>query len=98
MVARIVRTGTGCRVGRVEREVTRALVPTGAVVNRLSATDLVTPPRADDPAVGQGRSMTAPGSAEPQPRDIAVEQETPELEAELEAQSSGEPEPTGDES
>jgi hypothetical protein len=31
--------------------------------------------------------MTAPGSAEPQPRDIALEQETPELEEELEAQS-----------
>ena len=42
--------------------------------------------------------MTAPESAEPQPRDIALEQETPELEAELEAQSSGEPETTGDES
>jgi hypothetical protein len=42
--------------------------------------------------------MTEPGSAEPQPRDIALEQEFPELEAELEAQSSGEPEIIGDES
>jgi hypothetical protein len=42
--------------------------------------------------------MTQPGSAEPQPRDIALEQQTPELEAELEAQSSREPDTTGDES
>lgn len=73
-------------------------MPTTAKGNRLTATDLVTLPRADDTAVGQGRGMTAPGPAEPQPRDIALEQETPELEAELEAQSSGEPERTGDES
>ena len=32
------------------------------------------------------------GPQDPQPRDIALEQETPELEAELEAQS----EPNGD--
>jgi hypothetical protein len=31
--------------------------------------------------------MTTPGPDTPQPRDIALEQETPELEAELEAQS-----------
>lgn len=31
--------------------------------------------------------MTTPGGQEPQPRDIAVEQETSELEAGLEAQS-----------
>jgi hypothetical protein len=31
--------------------------------------------------------MTAPGPEEPQPRDIALELETPELEADLEAQS-----------
>jgi hypothetical protein len=42
--------------------------------------------------------MTAPESADPQPRDIALEQETPELEAELEVQSSGEPQIAGDES
>jgi hypothetical protein len=42
--------------------------------------------------------MTAPESPDPQPRDIALEQETPELEAELEAQSSGDPESAADES
>jgi hypothetical protein len=31
--------------------------------------------------------MTTAGPEDPQPRDIALEQETPELEAELEAQS-----------
>ena len=35
--------------------------------------------------------MTSPGMDEPQPRDIAVEQETPELAADLEAQSEPEP-------
>ncbi len=33
--------------------------------------------------------MDAPDPEDPQPRDIALEQETPELEAELEAQSDG---------
>ncbi len=36
--------------------------------------------------------MTTPAREDPQPRDIALEQETPELEADLEAQS----EPQGD--
>jgi hypothetical protein len=40
--------------------------------------------------------MTTPASDEPQPRDIALEQETPEMAAELEAQS--EPESRPDES
>jgi len=31
--------------------------------------------------------MTTAGPEDPQPRDIALEQETPELEAQLEAQS-----------
>jgi hypothetical protein len=31
--------------------------------------------------------MTTPAREDPQPRDIALEQETPELEADLEAQS-----------
>lgn len=34
--------------------------------------------------------MTTP-EEQPQPRDIALEQETPELAADLEAQSEGEP-------
>jgi len=42
--------------------------------------------------LGQALVMTAPEPEDPQPRDIALEQETPELEAELEAQS----EPDGD--
>jgi hypothetical protein len=31
--------------------------------------------------------MTTPAAEDPQPRDIALEQETPELEADLESQS-----------
>jgi hypothetical protein len=41
--------------------------------------------------MGQASSVTT-GPEDPQPRDIALEQETSELEAELEAQS----EPDGD--
>ena len=41
--------------------------------------------------LGQASSVTT-GPEDPQPRDIALEQETPELEAQLEAQS----EPDGD--
>ena len=40
--------------------------------------------------------MTTPEPAAPQPRDIALEQETPEQAADLEAQS--EPEPDADDS
>jgi hypothetical protein len=40
--------------------------------------------------------MSTPEPATPQPRDIALEQETPEQAAELEAQSD--PDPTADES
>jgi hypothetical protein len=40
--------------------------------------------------------MSTPESANPQPRDIALEQETPEQAADLEAQS--EPDPDADES
>lgn len=36
--------------------------------------------------------MTSPEPEDPQPRDIALELETPEQAAELEAQSSAEPE------
>jgi hypothetical protein len=42
--------------------------------------------------------MTAPDPDVPQPRDIALEQETPELAAELEAQSDGETTAPSDES
>lgn len=42
--------------------------------------------------MGHDRHMTDPESI-PQPRDIALEQETPELAAELEAQSD--PQPSG---
>ena len=52
--------------------------------------------RADDAAVGQAPPMSTPEPATPQPRDIALEQETPEQAAELEAQSD--PDPTDDES
>ena len=42
--------------------------------------------------------MTTPASGDPQPRDIALEQETPELEADLEAQSEPQDGGTTDES
>jgi hypothetical protein len=42
--------------------------------------------------------MTTPASGEPQPRDIALEQETPELEADLENQSQPQDSGTTDES
>jgi hypothetical protein len=42
--------------------------------------------------------MTAPGTDDPQPRDIALEQETPELQAQLEAQSEPESDAAPDES
>jgi hypothetical protein len=42
--------------------------------------------------------MTAPDPEVPQPRDIALEQATPELAADLEAQSDGQPATTSDES
>jgi hypothetical protein len=41
--------------------------------------------RAEEARVRQARHMTEP--TEPQPRDIALEQETPEQAADLEAQS-----------
>jgi hypothetical protein len=42
--------------------------------------------------------MTTPASETPQPRDIALEQETSELEADMEAQSDGESTAASDES
>ncbi len=42
--------------------------------------------------------MTTPASEDPQPRDIALELETPELAAELEAQSEPDEEPQSEES
>lgn len=46
----------------------------------------------------QARVMTGPDPATPQPRDIALEQETPEQVAELEAQSDPATETPPDES
>jgi hypothetical protein len=46
----------------------------------------------------QARVMTGPDPATPQPRDIALEQETPEQVADLEAQSDPVTEPASDES
>ncbi len=45
------------------------------------------PDRAADQGVRQARGMTDPQAGDPQPRDIALEQETPEQAADLEAQS-----------
>jgi hypothetical protein len=43
-----------------------------------------------DRAVRKARVMTTPEESVPQPRDIALEQETPEQAAELEAESDDE--------
>ena len=57
----------------------------------------VHPRPADDARVRQARGMTTPEPSEPQPRDIALEQETPEQAADLEAQSEpATAEPTGE--
>ena len=47
--------------------------------------------RAASPLLGQSPPMTTSEPADPQPRDIALEQETPEQAADLEAQSDPEP-------
>ena len=64
-------------------------MPRPAVRNPVegNASAVIGPSRADPGAVRQARAMTAPGPDMPQPRDIALEQETPELAADLEAQS-----------
>jgi hypothetical protein len=71
--------------------------PTGRAQPELS--------RTPHSAVGDGRTaqpwgtldgMSTPEPANPQPRDIALEQETPDQAAELEAQSD--PDPGTDES
>ena len=43
--------------------------------------------QADDATLRQARGMTTPEPENPQPRDIALEQETPEQAADLEEQS-----------
>lgn len=43
--------------------------------------------RADCARLRQARAMTTPSAEDPQPRDIALEQETPEQAADLESQS-----------
>jgi hypothetical protein len=53
---------------------------------------------ADDGTVRQAPSMTTPRPQDPQPRDIALELETPELAADLEAQSDPEPARSSDDS
>ena len=53
---------------------------------------------ADDFALRQARAMTTPESPMPQPRDIALEQETPEQAAHLEAQSDDETAESSEES
>ncbi|MCW2533245.1 MAG: hypothetical protein JWP62_2815 [Blastococcus sp.] len=53
---------------------------------------------ADDLAVRQARTMATPEPPMPQPRDIALEQETPEQAADLEAQSDDETAESSEES
>ena len=62
--------------------------PTGGAHPNTSRTSHpVVRARADDALLGQARVMSTPEPASPQPRDIALEQETPEQAADLEAQS-----------
>ena len=53
---------------------------------------------ADDLTVRQARAMATPEPPMPQPRDIALEQETPEQAADLEAQSDDETAESSEES
>lgn len=53
--------------------------------------------RAEPAALRQAEGMTTPESETPQPRDIALEQESPEVAASLEAQSAPREAPQGDE-
>lgn len=53
--------------------------------------------RAERAVLRQAGGMTTPESETPQPRDIALEQESPEVEASLEAQSAPREAPQGDE-
>ncbi len=50
--------------------------------------------RANAPHLVQPRRVTTPRPDHPQPRDIALEQETAEVAAHLEAQSDAEPTPS----
>ena len=88
MVARIVRTGTGRGSAPAGREVTAVLCPHRTCATEIEAHHTLR--RADGARVGHARCMTE--STAPQPRDIALEQETPEQAADLESQS----EPDGD--
>jgi hypothetical protein len=62
----------------------------GRAQSSSSPTSHPGPARADGAALGQARVMSTPEPASPQPRDIALEQETPEQAADLEAQSDPE--------
>src|SRR4051794_15355010 len=97
MVARIVRTGTRSRAGAAESEVTALLCPAGrpGIPVEHNGSAILSPARAGA-LCGRLQGMTAPEPEDPQPRDIALEMETPELAADLEAQSD--PADTPDES
>src|SRR4051795_3723398 len=93
MVARMVRTGTGRRSAPRERvEVTGPSFPRPGVRNPVEANPSSRRARPAD--LRQARPMSTPEPSTPQPRDIALEQETPEQAAELEAPR--EPDPGGD--
>src|SRR4051812_6440336 len=98
MVVRMVRTGTGRRSSATGNdEVTAASCPRCAARNPVaSKPQSAVVRRADGARLGQARTMSTPETENPQPRDIALEQETPEQAAELEAQSD--PDPGADES
>jgi hypothetical protein len=66
-------------------------LPTVELVARLLSTLL--PDNVSGARIGQGGVMTIPTPDLPQPRDIALEQETPEQAAALEAASDPEPAP-----
>jgi hypothetical protein len=75
-------------------EVTAASCPRPAACNPVEA--YPSRERAQRRDLGQAAVMSTPEPATPEPRDIALEQETPEQAAELEAQSD--PDPGTDES
>src|SRR3954451_9083614 len=87
MVARIVRTGTRSRAGPAENEVTALLCPARRPGIPVGHNGSRSSPARAGARCGRLRGMTAPEPEDPQPRDIALEMETPELAADLEAQS-----------
>jgi hypothetical protein len=83
------------RSGPTSRACSRS--PPCATARRWCADETASSGRAVEPPVRHAGAMTAPDPDLPEARDIALEQESPELAAELEAQSDPETgEPSGE--